>query len=168
MKSISFLMVRWLLVLSLVLVGIFIAARAVGAGTPGSEPEFNISGLTISPASADTGQTISISATVWESGNVSGSYEGILKINDVIEESKIVLVEPLSSKEILFTVSKNEPGTYSVDLDGLTGSFTVTGESIEESTSDSSFPTIPVVIGVVAAVVILGVFIFYLNRRKAA
>jgi hypothetical protein len=166
MKNIQFLTVRWLLVSCLVLVGIFAAAQAVEAGTPGNEPEFTISGLVISPAEANTGQTITISATINETANISGIYEGTLKINDVVEETKSVTVGPNASKQITFTILKNVAGTYSVDLDGLEGSFTVIGEPIAES--DSSFPTVPVVIGIVAAVVIVGLLIFYLNKRKAA
>lgn len=166
MKCVSFLAVRWLLISCLVLVGIFAAAQAVEAGTPGNEPEFTIGGLVISPAEANTGQTITISATVTESANISGIYEGTLKINDAIEETKPVTVGPNSSATITFTITKNEAGTYLVDLDGLEGSFTVTGEHIDDS-SGSSFPTIPVVIGIVAGVVIVGLLIFYLNKRKA-
>lgn len=166
MKKIPFLTVRWLLVSCLVLVGIFAAAQAVEAGTPGNEPEFTISGLVISPAEANTGQTITISATINETANISGIYEGTLRINGV-EETKSVTVGPNASKQITFTISKNVAGTYSVDLDGLTGSFTVIGEPTNGS-SDSSFPTVPVVVGIVAALVIVGLLIFYLNKRKAA
>ena len=166
MKKIPFLTVRWLLVSCLVLVGIFAAAQAVEAGTPGNEPEFTISGLVISPAEANTGQTITISATINETANISGIYEGTLRINGV-EETKSVTVGPNASKQITFTVSKNVAGTYSVDLDGLTGSFTVIEESTNGS-SGSSFPTVSVVVGIVAALVIVGLLIFYLNKRKAA
>lgn len=170
MKKIQFLTVRWLVTFCLVFVGIFAAAQAVEAGTPGNEPVFTISGLVISPAEASTGQTITISATITESNNISGIYEGTLKINGVVEESKSVTVGPNGSEQLTFTVTKNVAGTYSVDLDGLTGSFTVIGEPINGSSdsSDSSFPTVPVVVGIVAAVVIVGLLIFYLNKRRAA
>jgi len=167
MKIIPFLTIRWLLVSCLVLVGIFVAAQAVEAGTPGNEPVFEISGLVISPAEANTGQTITISATIYETANISGIYEGTLKINDMVEETKPVSVGPLANAKITFTVSKNVAGTYSVDLDGLTGSFTVIGEPVNDS-SGSSFPTVPVIVGIVAAVVIVGLLIFYLNKRRAA
>jgi hypothetical protein len=169
MKKLPFLTARWLLVSCLVLVGIFAAAQAVEAGTPGNEPEFTINGLVISPAEANIGQTITISATIEETANISGIYEGTLRINDVVEETKPVTVGPNGSKQITFTVSKNVAGTYSVDLDGLTGSFTVTGEPTNGSSgsSGSSFPTVPVVVGIVAAVVIVVLLILYLNKRRA-
>ena len=110
MKKIPFLTVRWLLVSCLVLVGIFAAAQAVEAGTPGNEPEFTISGLVISPVEANTGQTITISATINETANISGIYEGTLRINGV-EETKSVTVGPNASKQITFTISKNGAGT---------------------------------------------------------
>jgi hypothetical protein len=165
MKGIPFLTARWLLIFCLVLSGVFAAAWAVSAGTPGNEPVFSIFGLVISPTEASTGQTITISATVTESANISGIYEGTLKINDVVEETKRLSVGASGSVQLSFTLSRNEAGTYSVDLDGLKGSFTVTGEPISDS-SGSSFPTVPVVIGVVAALVIVGLPIIYWNRKR--
>jgi hypothetical protein len=166
MRSVSMLSVRGLLVLCLVLGGIFAAARTVEAGTPGSEPVFSIFGLVIFPTEASTGQTITIRATVAESGNVSGVYQGTLKINGVVEETKQVSVTPNGSVQLTFTLSRNVAGTYSVDLNGLEGSFTVTGEPVDGS-SGSSFPTIPVVTVAVAALVLVGLLVFYLNKRKA-
>ena len=169
MKKYSFITVRLLLisclVSCLVLVGIFTAAQAVEAGTPGYDPVFTISGLVISPAETNTGQTITISATITETANISGIYEGTLRINDVIEETKPVLIAPKGSEIITFDVIINEAGTYSVDVDGLKGSFTIIeGPPIDDSSS-SPFPTVPVVIGIVAAAVVVGLLVFYLNKK---
>ncbi|MCK5604071.1 hypothetical protein KAR91_19445 [Candidatus Pacearchaeota archaeon] len=167
MKSISSLTVRWLLISCLVLVGVFATSQAIKAGTTGTDPEFTISDLIISPIEVNTGQDVTISATIKESANNSGNYEAILKINGAVEERKTVLVEPNGSEQVSFTLSKNVAGTYSVDLNGLKGTFTAIGEPVDES-SGSTFPTAPVVGGIVAAVVIVGLLIFYLNKRKAA
>jgi len=165
-KKYSFITVRWLLISCLVLVSIFTAAQAVEAGTPGYDPVFTISGLVISPAEANTGQTINISATITETANISGIYEGTLRINDVIEETKPVLIAPKGSETITFDIIINEAGTYSVDVDGLKGSFTIIeGPPIDDSSS-SSFPTVPVVIGIVAAAVVVGLLVFYLNKKS--
>ena len=164
MRRIQLLTMRWFFIIALVVVGMSAIPLVVEAGTPGQEGIFTISDLIVSPTEADTGQTITISATIKETNNVSGIYEGTLRINGTVEETKSVTVEPNGSKPITFAISRNVAGTYSVDLDGLTGSFTVTGEPIAES--DSSFPTVPVIFGIVAAVVIVGLLIFYLNRRK--
>ncbi len=164
MKGMPFQTVRWLFVFCLVLSGVFAATTAVEAGTPGNEAVFSISGLAISPTEANTGQTITISATIRESANISGIYEGTLKINDVVEETKELTVGPSATAQLSFAISRNEPGTYSVDLDGLKGSFTVTGEPV--TGSSGSFPTVPVVIGAVAALAIVGLPIIYWSRKR--
>jgi len=122
----------------------------------------------ISPAEANTGQNITISATIKETNNISGNYAGTLKINGTVEATQLIFVGSNESKTITFTISINEAGVYSVDLDGLTGSLTVTGEPVIDSSgssgssgsSASSFPTVPVVIGIIAVAVIVGLFIF--------
>jgi hypothetical protein len=167
MKRIPFQAIRWLLIIGLVLVGITAIPQAIEAGTPGNEAIFEISNLVISPAEADTGQSITISATIRETNNISGIYEGTLRIDGAVEETKALTVGPEVTTKITFTVSKNEAGVYSVNLDGLTGSFTVTGETTTEP-ADSSFPTASVVGGIVAAVVVVGLILFFLNKRKTA
>lgn len=167
MKKFSFLIMQWLLISCLVMAGISAITQGVTAGTAGQGSGFTLSNLVVSPAEVETGQTITISATVKETNNVSGAYEGTLRINGIIEETQIISVSSSESKQITFTSSRNEAGVYTIDLDGLIGSFTVTGEAIIDS-SDSSFPTVPVVIGIIVAIVIVGLIVFYLNRRRAA
>jgi len=140
-------------------------------------PEFSISGLWISPEQAGIGQTVSISAIVRESVNVSGFYEATLKINGVIEGTKKISVPPAGSEQIVFNISKKEAGTYSVDLDGLKGEFIVTAGKTTagaptsgapaSGSSGSSFPVVPVVIGAVAVLLLAGLLVFYLNKKRA-
>jgi len=137
----------------------------VNAGTGQPSAGFTIGSLMISPAEANTGQNITISATIKETNNISGNYAGTLKINGTVEATQLIFVGSNESKTITFTISINEAGVYSVDLDGLTGSLTVTGEPVIDSSgssgsSASSFPTVPVVIGIIAVAVIVGLFIF--------
>ena len=170
MRKIQLLSMRWLLISCLVLTSIFTITQAVEAGTPGNEPEFTISGLVISPAEAKTGQTITINATVKELAKISGIYEGTLRINGVDEETKQLTIGPLGSEQLTFTVSKDTAGTYSVYLDGLSGSFTLTGETTNGSSgsSDSSFPTVAVIVAIIAAIVIIAMVVWLMvaHRRQ--
>jgi len=86
---------------------------------------FTSSSLSISPLEVDTGQTVTISISVANTGEEEGSYTVTLKLNGVVEETREITLAGGSSETVTFTTAKDEAGTYSVDIDGLTGSFTV-------------------------------------------
>ena len=165
MKRLSYPVISWFLIICLVLVGMAGITQVVKAGTTGNDPIFTISDLVISPAEAGVGQSISISATVEETNNISGIYESTLTINGIVEESKPLTVGALESKQITFTVSRDETGAYSVDLDGLTGLFTISEEAASGS-SDSSFPTAAVIGGIIGVALVVGLFVFW-KKKKA-
>ncbi len=107
-----------------------------------------------------------------------------------MEATKEVKVSAGFSKEVTFTISKDIAGTYSVNINGLTDSFMVkekeavvmpapspppsTEETsplpLAEETSPSP-PTKeinwPVLWGVIGGVVVIGLLIYFLVRRKA-
>ena len=70
MKKISFLIMQWLLISCLVMAGISAISQGVTAGTAGQGSGFTLSNPVVSPAEVETGQTITISATVKENNNV--------------------------------------------------------------------------------------------------
>ncbi|MFC1866043.1 hypothetical protein ACFLYB_04960 [Chloroflexota bacterium] len=163
MQEIKFLAIRWLLIIGLVLAGIATIPQGIEAGTIGDDATFTINNLVISPSEADTGQDVTISAAISNTSDTEGVYLATLKINGMVEEFKYVEVEPLTSNTLVtFTISKDKTGVYSVDLDGLSGTFTAT----EPSSSPVSIGL--VVLGIVAIVVILVLFSFYLIKRRAA
>ena len=86
---------------------------------------FSTSDLSISPSEVNIGQTVTISILVANTGNLAGSYEVTLKINDVVEATKEVTVAAAGSQDVSFTTSKEEAGSYSVAVDGVSGSFVV-------------------------------------------
>jgi len=46
----------------------------------------------LSPAQANTGETVTISATVANAGDVDGTYTVVLKINDKVESTQSITV----------------------------------------------------------------------------
>ena len=86
---------------------------------------FTPSSLSISPVEVNIGDKVTISLLVANTGGKSSSYEVILKINGAVAATKEVKVSAGLSKEVTFTISKDIAGTYSVDVNGLTDSFTV-------------------------------------------
>jgi len=155
---------------------------------------FTPSSLGLSPIEVNIGDEVTISLLVANTGGKSGSYRVTLKINGVVAATKEVTVSAGFSKEATFTISKDIAGTYSVDVNGLTDSFTVKEEEEEEvaatptpipPTSSSDEETSPspsaeetsppppakeinrlIVYGVVATLVAMGVLLFFLVRRS--
>lgn len=92
---------------------------------PLAPAEFAVSDLVISPVEVYVGEPVSIRILVTNIGGESGNCNVTLKINGVEEETKTVSIHSGLSREVTFDVLKMEAATYAVDVNGLTGSFTV-------------------------------------------
>jgi len=150
---------------------------AFGATFIPAPAAFSLSGLEVSPAEVEIGDTITISAVVENTGEKEGTCEVTLKVNDEVEETKNVALEPGASETVTFTTSRDVAGSYSVDVNGLTGSFAVKAppelppeEAPPEEVSPEVIPiSWPVIGGIIAAaVVVVGLLIFFLVRRRKA
>jgi hypothetical protein len=86
---------------------------------------FTASSLIISPSEVSVGEAVTISVSIINTGDAAGSYTVTLKINGVVEATKEVTLSAGTSQEVTFTAVKDVAGTYTVDVDGLSGSFTV-------------------------------------------
>jgi parallel beta-helix repeat protein len=109
-----------LLVASAIIGSIFVIARpkAEIEITP-SPASFEVSNLVFSPSEVEVGESVVISATVRNVGELSGTYTAELKINGEIRENKNVTVDGQSSQTISFTVVKNTIETCTIEIDGL-------------------------------------------------
>jgi len=96
---------------------------------------FEVSGLKISPTSADVAEKVTISATVANTGDLAGSYEVVLKINGQPVSFKKVSVAGGASEEVTFITVQGQAGSYSGSIDGLSGTYTI-----------KAVPTAPIVI----------------------
>jgi hypothetical protein len=142
------------------------------------EATFTSNDLSISPSQVSVGEKVNISVVVTNTGSCPGSYTVTLKIIDVVEATSEVTLDAGASKEVAFTTAKDEAGNYSVDVNGLSGSFTVKEEADhtagEEVTSPPeegvASPTVnwPMVGGIIAGLVVIGLIILFVARRKAA
>jgi len=86
---------------------------------------FTTSGLSITPAEVNSGDKVTISVTVKNTGDVSGTYKVTLKVNGATVESKDVTVAGNATQAVTFTTSQAMAGTYNVTIDSLTGTFAV-------------------------------------------
>ena len=136
--------------------------KAPPAPTPAAA--FNTSALTISPTEVDIGQSVTISVLVANTGELSGSYEVTLKIDNVTVDTKYVTLAGGASQSVTFTTAKDAAGTYTAAVDGLSGTFTVKA------------PTVPVkpgpnwwlIGGIIAAVIIIAAIAWLVIRRRTA
>ena len=131
---------------------------------------FSVSDLSIQPAEVQPKESVTITVSVANTGGTEGRYTVVLKINGVEEAEKSVTVTAGDSQLVTFTVAKEEAGTYSVTVDGLSGNFTVMAPAPEvpPPTPEVEAPlNWSLIGGVIAAVVIVGLVIFFVVRRRA-
>lgn len=89
------------------------------------EAYFTISSLNIFPAEVKRGETVTISFLVTNTGDQPGTRNIRLNINGEVADNIEVYVGAGTSEGAEFTASSTEPGTYAIDVEGISGSFTV-------------------------------------------
>jgi len=137
---------------------------------------FEYSALNIYPSRVNSGEVITISILAANTGGELGQCGVNLKINGVVEATDNVTLAAGTSKPISFTTIKNIPGTYSVVVNGLVGSFVVDGKPALPVEPAEAMLVAPIparsinwsILGnVIAGVVVTGFAIFFLLRRRA-
>ncbi|MBA7638145.1 hypothetical protein ES703_45798 [subsurface metagenome] len=166
----------------------------IGTVAPPSPPApvptpaaFSLLSLRIEPVEIQPGGIVNITVTVTNTGESEGSYAVVLKINGAKEAEKSVTVAAGQSKDVTFSVTKEEADTYGVAVDGLSASFTVIAPAPPPTDEEEIAPpeevappeeeeivlpapatNWPMLGGIIAGViVVVGLFIFFLVRRRA-
>ena len=104
------------------------ATFTVSADAPPAEPAMFIeSDLTINPSLVTDNEIVKISAKINNIGETTGDYTVNLKIDGIPQDSVTVNLPGQSSKIVSFEVTKTISGTYTVEVNGLSDSFTVEG-----------------------------------------
>ncbi len=128
---------------------------------------FVVRDLTISPASVDIGATTTISAVVANTGDISGNYKVTLKINGAAVGTKEVTLAGGSSEKVTFSVTKDVAGSYTVEIAGLSGTFTVKAPSTLPPTPQPKAKiNWGLISGAIAIFVITVVIVVVLVRRQ--
>ena len=115
---------------------------------------FTLSEFTVMPHIVQVGETVTAGITVTNMGGCEGRYTLVLKVNDVIEDSKEVTLAIGESQEVSFEVIKESAGDYSVDLNGRTASFVVKGTNRG------------LIGGVIGGIVVVGLLVYFFVFRK--
>jgi len=118
---------------------------------------FTLSEFGVMPHIVQVGEPVTAGITVSNMGGCEGRYTLVLKVNDVIEDSKEVTLAIGESREVSFEVIKESTGDYSVDINGHTASFVVKGTNRG------------LIGGIIGGIVVVGllVYFFVFRRRRA-
>ena len=87
--------------------------------------EFEASNLVVTPREVEPEASVTVSATITNIGEESGGCIIELKLDGVVAGMKTVDLNAGVSETVTFTTSSEEEGSHSVEIDGLSGSFTV-------------------------------------------
>jgi hypothetical protein len=120
--------------------------------------------VSVSPQQVTANQPVTISTNVINTGDAGGNYSVALKINGQVEQTRMVSVGPQGTQPIKFAVTRAQPGTYAVDIDGQKGSFTILGGG---GTSKAPVNAGLIVILVIGVLVVASVMVLLLSRRPA-
>jgi len=148
----------------------FTSFAIIGTVAPLPAPAaFSVTDLSVKPAAVQPKEAVAITVSVANTGGTEGSYTVVLKINGVKEAEKSVTIAAGGSQKVTFSITREEPGSYTVTIDGLSGSFTVAVPPVVPPPAPTKPPiNWPVLGGIIAAVVVVGLLIFFLVRRRAA
>jgi pimeloyl-ACP methyl ester carboxylesterase len=87
--------------------------------------QFELSDLVISPAEVISGEEVTVTTKVSNTGGVVGTYTATLKIDGVEVETKEVTIEAGDTTTLVFTLVEDTPESYHIELDGLSGTLEV-------------------------------------------
>ncbi len=104
-------------------------------------------GLSISPQNVNPGEPVTIETEIVNSGDLSGSCNLTLRINNQQVATKDVIVAGGRTETSTFQVQREAAGQYTVDVNGRSGQFTV----ISSSTTAPETPPLATVAGIAAS-----------------
>jgi DNA-binding beta-propeller fold protein YncE len=86
---------------------------------------FVISHLAIEPTEVDAGTPFTITVNVTNTGDLVGQYDVELEVAGEIVDTEGVVLKGGKSRTVTFELSEEDPGTYTITVNGQTGSVTV-------------------------------------------
>ena len=119
---------------------------------------FSASNFDIAPPEVQLNQQVDICISITNDGGETGSYEAVLYVNGCVEQSRLLSVDPHSTQDVVFSVSRDVPGAYDVSLAGRQGQFIVLGDQVTDRGMDVA-SKIAIVVIVVISVALVFVFI---------
>jgi oligopeptide transport system substrate-binding protein len=90
--------------------------------------EFKVASLEITPAAVIAGSTLSINASITNSGEVAGTYTAKLTLDGKLLEEKAVPCAAGATQKVTFTASISASGNHTLELGGTRKSFEVASQ----------------------------------------
>lgn len=87
--------------------------------------KFEVSNLAIAPERVGIGDNVKITVDITNVGEVEGTYDVELYVDGRLEDSKMVTLSGGETKLVAFTIAEDYAGSYSVEVEGLSGAFEV-------------------------------------------
>jgi hypothetical protein len=120
--------------------------------------------LSINPQQVYAGQPVTITINVVNTGTVAGNLNVVLMINGQTEQTRMVSVGPQGTQPIKFTVTKAQPGIYTIDIGGQRSSFTILGAG---STTTSKGASVGLIV-LLSVLILATVVVLMLTFRRPA
>ena len=149
-----------------------IVVHQVTPPSPGSSPcsqnlptcPCHYQSMIITPGEVLAGQPVTVAVNVVNPCEGTGDYSVALRVNGRVEESRMVSVGGNTAAPTRFTIVKNEPGTYTVDIGDQKASFTIVDSSA--SGGGGSKAAIPIIAFGLLAIIVVGL-VLMMYRRPA-
>jgi hypothetical protein len=103
--------------------------------------QFEVGPITFAPPAVMVGDTITVSATINNIGDVAGTYTATLFLDGQQADNKSIPVDPGSSQEVSFQLSKSTAGSYMLAIGNSSTVLTVynwTSHTIRYDNSDGA------------------------------
>ncbi|MBA7691647.1 hypothetical protein ES703_100198 [subsurface metagenome] len=106
---------------------------------------FEVTELTVAPVEINPDESATVSAIITNTGDLEGSYEVILMVNESLTATEEITLEGRASQELSFTLQPDGAGTYTISIGGVTATLTVKAApaEIEEEPAPSETPATP-------------------------
>ena len=114
----------------------------------------------VSPTVAATGETVTISVLVTNTGDIEDTHQVVLKIDNIVEATKDITLAGHASQKVTFTTTKDVVGTYTVNINGLSSTF-----EVKAAPKAINWQLLG---GIIAAVIVAIVVPLVIRRRRTA
>lgn len=149
--------------LLLVFVALLVASLAFAGIACCALPILVEGSLDISPEEVGIGGTVTISIDVQNMGMVEGEATVTLKINGEEVESKSVTLAASDIETVEFTYVAEAAGEYTIEVNGQTGTLTVTEEVVTPTPTPTATPTGTPVVGAAPTLYVGDTWVYYVT-----